>query len=46
MKEGEEDRSGGGWIATNILVSERELSGEVAQDRVKRRHLIRHIDPT
>ena len=27
-------------------LSERELSGEDAQDRAKRRRIIRHIDPT
>ena len=27
-------------------LSERELSGEEAEDQVQRRHLIRHIDPT
>ena len=42
--EGEEDRSGGGLISGTTC--RRELSGENAQDRVKWRRLIRHIDPT
>ncbi len=44
-KEGEEDRSGGGWI-TSGTTCRRGLSGEDAQDRAKWRCLIRHIDPT
>ena len=47
LKEGEEDQSGGGWIASGTTcLSERGLSEEDAQDRPRRRRLTRHIDPT
>ena len=43
--EGEEDQSGGGWIASGTT-SRRGLSEKEVQERVQWRCLVRHIDPT
>ena len=45
-RRGRPQRGGGGLDNIKNDLSERELSGEEAQDRVQWRGLIRNIDPT